>query len=269
MKLKAYAKINIYLNVLGLEGNYHNLKMINAKIDLYDNIDIIENKADELIFKNNPLLDSKKDNLVLKVVKHYKEKYQINKSYKIEIKKNIPIQAGLGGGSSDVATVVKYILKDNNIDVDIKELEKDIVKFGADIPYCLHNDVCLVEGKGEKITKFELKDIYKNKDVLIINPNILLSTKDVFNKFDELNIYNNLEIKLFSINDLEKAAFLTNPKMEEVRKYLDSIINNYLVMSGSGSTYIALVDKEKSKKILNKIKKEKNWFVSINQIIEA
>lgn len=270
MKLKAYAKINIYLKVLGKNDNYHNLKMINAKVNLYDTIKIKKSKKDQLIFKNNKLLNPKKDDLILRVLKFLKEKYNIKKSYKIIIKKRIPIQAGLGGGSSDIAEIAKYIIKDNNINLTIKELEKILITFGSDIPYCLHNEVCLVENIGDKVTPLNNKFIYINKDILIINPNILIPTKDVFKKFDEINIYKKEEkIDYFKTNDLEKACFLTQPKMKEVRNYLNTIFKENLIMSGSGSTYIALVDKNSSKKIYQKIKKEKNWFVSINQIIEV
>lgn len=270
MKLIAYAKINIYLKVISLENNYHNLKMINAKVNLYDIIKIKENKTDELIFKNNPLLHPKKDDLIIKIIKYLKEKYQIKKSYQIEITKNIPIQAGLGGGSSDIAEIVKFIIKDNNIKIDKQTLIQEMIKFGSDIPYCLYNDICLVEEKGDKITKLNLKDIYKNKDILIINPNILIKTKDVFKKFDEINNYTKEEkIELFKTNDLEQAAFTLNPKMKEVKTYLNAIIKENLIMSGSGSTYIALVEKNNSEKLKEKIQKETNWFVSINQIIEV
>lgn len=270
MKLKAYAKINIYLKVLGKNDNYHNLKMINAKVNLYDTIKIKKCKKDQLIFKNNKLLNPNKDDLILRVLKFIKEKYNIKKSYKIIIKKRIPIQAGLGGGSSDVAEVIKFIINDNKISITTKELENILITFGSDIPYCLHNEICLVENIGDKITSLNNQFRYINKNILIINPNILVPTKEVFKKFDEMNIYIKEEnIDLFKTNDLENACFLVQPKVKEVRSYLDTIFKENLIMSGSGATYIALVDKNVSKKIYKKIKKEKNWFVSINQIIEV
>lgn len=273
MKLQASAKINIYLKVLGAkddyQNNYHLLKMVNAKIDLYDEIIINENKNNELIFKNSTF-DPKNDNLILKIVEYFQKKFNIKKKYKIEIKKNIPIMAGLGGGSSDAAEVIKYINSDNNLNLDICELEKIGRIFGADIPYCLHNEPCIVEGIGEIITPTTILNKYKNQYVVVINPSIELSTKDVFKKYDTLE-KNNEEsnIELFKINDLEKAAFLVDPKMVEVKKYLTEIIPTNLVMSGSGSTYITILDKEKSEYIYNKIKKEKEWFVSINKILEV
>ena len=114
MNLKAYAKINIYLKVVSKIDNYHLLKMINAKIDLFDEIEIIESNKDELIFVNS-ILDARKDNLILTIINYFQERFLIKKHYQITINKRIPIMAGLGGGSSDCAEIIKFINEDNNL----------------------------------------------------------------------------------------------------------------------------------------------------------
>lgn len=267
MKLKAYAKINIYLKVLGKENDYHKLKMLNAKINLFDEIEINESSENELIFINSNL-DPKKDNLVLKIVEYFKEHYKIKKNYKIEITKNIPVMSGLGGGSSDVAEVIKYLNTNNNLNLSIKELEKIGLLFGADIPYCLHNEPCIVEGIGEIVIPTDVIKEYKEKDIIVVNPKIELSTKDVFETFDKLEMVKS-DIVLFKTNDLEEAAIKLNPEILKAKKYLIDNFNENIVMSGSGSSFIILTDKDKSNYIYNKIKKEKEWFVSINQILEV
>lgn len=267
MKLKAYSKINIYLKVLGKENNYHKLKMLNAKINLFDEIEINESSKNELIFVNSNL-DPKKDNLVLKVVEYFKENYKVEKNYKIEITKNIPVMSGLGGGSSDTAEIIKYLNTNNNLNLSMKELENIGLLFGADIPYCLHNEPCIVEGIGEKIIPTDVIKEYKEKDIIVVNPKIELSTKKVFEKYDELDTIER-ELLPFKTNDLEEAAIKLNPEILEVKKYLTDNFKTDIVMSGSGSSFLMLTDKNKSNYIYNKIRKEKNWFISINQILEV
>ncbi len=269
MKLKAYAKINLYLKVLGKKNNYHLLKMINAKINLFDEIDISEGKTNELIFKNC-LLDPVKDNLIIKIIEYFQNTYKIEKKYKVEITKHIPIMAGLGGGSSDAAEIIKFLNVDNNLNLDLKELEKIGILFGADIPYCLYNIPCLVEGIGEKITPFSLPDELKTKDILVVNPNINLATKDVFCCFDKLSLEpKNQSLAFFEENDLELAAFSLNKELSKIKNDLKKYPIEKIVMSGSGSTFIAIVDKNKSEYMYNEIKKQHDWFVSINQLLEV
>lgn len=269
MKLRAYAKINIYLKVVNKIDNYHLLKMINAKVNLFDEIDITESKRNELIFLNSTL-DPNKDDLILKILNYFNEEYGMDKHYQVTINKKIPIMAGLGGGSSDCAELIKFINEDNNLGLSIVKLQEIGKLFGADIPYCLHNEACLVEGIGEIITPIKLPNDLKDKDILIINPNILLPTSEIFKKYDELKKeYKSSDITFFIENDLEEAAFIYNKEMVKVKQYLLKYSFSKLMMSGSGSTYLGVANKDESKLIAKKIEQEKKWFVTINQILEV
>ena len=108
--IKAYAKVNLRLKVVGKRPNgYHDLEMINISVDLSDSLSIKKNKSGDIIIRsNNPLLPTDDNNIVHKVVKYIKETYQISDGFEIMIDKKIPIGAGLGGGSSDAAAMINW-----------------------------------------------------------------------------------------------------------------------------------------------------------------
>lgn len=254
MKIRAYAKVNLILKVIDKMANgYHELQMLNTKINIYDEIDIEQTNenVDELYFQNSNL-DSKKDNLVLKCLKLVKDIYNIRDSYKIIITKNIPTGAGLGGGSSDAAHVVRYILERYEIKKE-KKLIDELSKLGADIPFFLYDGICIVEGIGEKVTECKINI---PKEFVLVNPNIWISTKDVFNS----NIKKSLKLShsdlirqventgcLSFVNDLENACFGLNNELEQIKNNLNKIA--YCTMSGSGSTMLLFDINNDSKKI--------------------
>lgn len=241
MKIKAFAKVNLLLKIVGKKENgYHELQMLNTKIDIYDEIEITEHNIDELYFINS-FLDSKKDDLVMKCLKFIKNIYNIKESYQIKIKKNIPIGAGLGGGSSDAAAIIKYVLEKHNIKLT-KSLVDELSMFSADIPFFLYKGVCFVEGIGEQVQEFFVNI---PKEFIIINPNIYISTKEVFKNNQVISkkiSYNELvceikEKKYYSfINDLEDSCFNLVPKLKQIKNKLCEI--GYCTMTGSGSTML-------------------------------
>lgn len=244
MKIKAFAKVNLILKVIGkLDNGYHNLQMLNGKINLYDEITINKNNInkDILIFKNSKL-DGYKDNLVLKCISVLKDMYNIKDTFDIIIYKNIPVGAGLGGGSVDAASIILALLDMYNIDYRKEDLAKKFVSFGADIPYAFYNDIKLVEGIGDIIKDV---NIFFDKEFILINPNIEISTKEVFvnNKiFTEPLEINQLEEQIkkdgekIFVNDLENAAYSVNASIKELKNNL--LKYGKLVMSGSGSTHL-------------------------------
>lgn len=244
MKLRAYAKVNLILKVLGKKENgYHLLQMLNGKIDIYDEIEITKNsfQYDTLKYKNSTL-DETKDDLVLKCMNKIKQRYNIKDNFNVVITKNIPIGAGLGGGSSDAACVVRYLLNLYNIEYNKEEIINMMVEYGADIPYCLENSLSIVEGIGEKIININNLEI---SDFILINPNIYISTKEVFKKTSNYSLpylKNELIEKVekegyfaFS-NDLEDAAYLICDELKSFKENLNTV--GYSVMSGSGSTFL-------------------------------
>lgn len=256
MKYKAYAKINLRLNVLGKnEYNYHNLSMLNAKVSLYDEIEFFESSFNKVEYSLDELNNLDND-LCLNVLNEISEKYNIDKKYNIYIKKNIPLGAGLGGGSSDVACIINALDELHNLKLSLSDKINLSLKYGADVPYCLISDIALVEGIGEKITKLNVR---LNESVLVVYPNIFVSTKEVFSNVssynegltkDELEKYiYNKEYNKMLVNDLEEPSFKLNNELKEIKQALSCL--GKVVMSGSGSTMLVL---NYNKDDINKIK---------------
>lgn len=261
MKLCSPAKLNLRLKCVGkLDNGYHELEMLNIRYPLNDYIYIRKDIKNKLEFVNSNL-NPDKDNLVLKVLEYLQETYNIKDKYYIKIEKNIPVGAGLGGGSSNAATLIKYINEEHNLNLSINDLINIGIKFGADIPYCLFNGPCIVKGIGEKIEEVELK---LKEDLIIVNPNIYISTKEVFINNKKISDRSNIDLENYLDyleNDLEEAAFTVSKELRDVKEYLVSLDVKKVVMSGSGSTFILFVDKDKKDYIYNIIKKETNYLV--------
>jgi len=259
IKEKAYAKVNLFLNVTGrrLDG-YHDLEMVMASVDLFDVLTFEVLKDKEIVIESNvEITKTVEENLVYKIVKNVQEVFGIDLGVKITIQKNIPIAAGLAGGSADGAATLRGLNKLWKLKLSLEELSKIGIEFGADIPFCIYNKLCVAKGKGEEILFIE-KGLHL--PILLINPNIKVSTKDVFKKLHEddmgfrkisdmtAGIYNSnfelIERELF--NSLEKTAFAMEPTIEVIKNQILELGIKGVLMSGSGATVFA-ISKDKSK----------------------
>ncbi len=272
MIIKAYAKINLAINVKEKrDDGYHNLDMVMLPLELHDSIDIsiLPGIYDTYVTCDDYSLEVNEYNLCSITVRKMKEKYHIDKSFRIHIHKNIPIGAGLGGGSANAAAVInaiKTLLKLNISDEEEIELAKSI---GSDVPFCLKNIPSRVEGMGEKITPIEVKNKYY---VLLVKPKTGLSTKEVYAKYDEIGFdcsakVNELidtlktgedqHLNEYMGNELEKAAISMLPEIESLKKrLLDAGLEN-VMMSGSGSSVFAIsTNKQKIEKEYHVLDKE-------------
>lgn len=264
MKKKAYAKINLSLRVLRKrEDNYHDLESIMCKIDLYDTLTFKINK----LKINRIINDIYSDNLVLKAANLIKEKYGLNQGVDIFIKKQIPSQAGLGGGSSDAASVLIALNKLFKLNLKFNELLEMAISLGSDIPYCLFDEIALVSGRGEKIKVLNTK---LKPYLVLVKPEINCSTKTIFenHKIIESNNLNAL-IEALESNNLKEVARHLNNDLETTVNILFndkiSMIKELLIkngalnasMTGSGSAVFGLFENKKTAKISYlKLKKE-------------
>lgn len=235
MVLKAYAKVNLILKVNNkLDSGYHNLQMINAFIDLYDEIDITEYDQDIVEYKNVDI--DKSEDIVIKGLTLLKKLYNIEKCYKIKITKNIPVASGMAGGSSDVAAVIKYLCSLYNIKIDDK-LINAIKEIGTDIIYMLYDGVRYVEGIGDIVDN---KTIDIKEEFVIVNPNIKVKTPDVFKNNKKYSSYINKEELIEKVknkeyeNDLEESSFNLDNRLYILKEKLSKV--GKTIMSGSGST---------------------------------
>ena len=259
IELKSRAKINLSIDVLGKrEDGYHLVDMIMQTIGLYDIINIKEIDIDGINIKSNsgdiPLNEN---NIVYKAAKLLKDKFNIEKGIEIFIEKNIPVAAGMAGGSSNAAAVLVGLNKLWNLDLSEAKLQEIGLKLGADVPFCITGNAALAQGIGEELSY--IKGLSKDTFILVCKPNLFVSTKDVYEGLDLKNIKNrpdnnllieclkNGNIKLLAENMVNVLETVTS-KMHEDIKYIENIMldNNALgsMMSGSGPTVFGLFDNE-------------------------
>ena len=257
---KSPCKINLFLDIKSKrEDGYHLIESLFHTIDLFDIIKIEESKEFKISTSGKyKLNDNEEDNIVSKIFYHFKNENGLKKNYKISIEKNIPTGAGLGGGSSNAATMIKFFWEELNIKPDNRLIES-FSKFGADIPFFIKGGLSWVSGIGEKIYSFDFTLPYK---IILIFPNINVSTKLAYSKFTEndfnksdifyiKNLLANKSDKEINFNDLyshtynvfEKNIFNLEPKIKEYKEKAENEIKRKICMSGSGSSLFALYDK--------------------------
>lgn len=256
MKKRAYGKINLGLKVIKKrEDGFHEIETVMTRISLYDEMTFTE--SDKIEVECTGLTLAMKDNLVYKVALYLKEKYQVSKGIKINIKKMIPSEAGLGGGSSDAAMTIMCLNKIWNLKMRRIDMMKTANLFGSDIAFFLLNEPCFVYGKGDKMRYIKIK----NKLFLVlVKPSFGVETKKAFSMVDEysesgyldklIEILNSGDIKDIECeisNDLEKAILKDDKysKIKVIEKELLSSGAMFASMSGSGSSvYAAFKDKK-------------------------
>lgn len=257
MKKKAFAKANLMLRVLQKRSDgYHDLQMINTKISLYDQIEVKKNhlSQDEIIYVLKKEKEENKEHLIFKVLQAFKKAYQINQNYTIWIKKNIPMGAGLGGVSMDVATILECLTKKLKLGLSKKTLCDFTLAFGADIPYGFYDCPCIVEGIGEKITPISLT----KKRLILIHPKLFVSTAFIFEhcsqdgiKFTHEKLVNEIEKSRYE-NQLQAITLCLYPVLQELVTKCE--IYGQIFMTGSGSCFLLDTNQNK-KKIARTIKK--------------
>lgn len=248
--LKAYAKVNLGLHVgRKTKKGYHLIDTLIDVIDLYDEITIEDIDEDIIVVESDKYISPSEDNLCYKISKYLKDTYRVKKGIRIYIKKNIPMASGLGGGSSDAASVLAELNKRWNLGLSFKKTIKTGIKFGSDIPFFLQGKACRIKGIGGIVkTNVKIKPYF----ICLAVPGVLVKTKDVFDSFehkqknkmkDLLKAIKNGKLHLF--NDLEDAADgLTKGIIKDVKARMKDFEN--IVMSGAGGSVCVFFDEEPS-----------------------
>ena len=275
-KCKAYAKINLFLNVFNkTKNNLHNLKSLVCFIDLYDEI-IISESNKFLIKIKGPFKSfvKKRENIIEKTFIIFSKFSGLKTNYKILLNKKIPVAAGLGGGSADAAVVLQGLNLLNKKKIKQKDLFKIAMKIGFDVPACLYNKNVFFSGYGQILSKApKIPPV----SVLLINPCKELSTKKVFNiyKKNKLIKKSNFIYKNFFLwileqnNDLQKFAEKFVPEIKEMIKFLSSSKNCFFSkMTGSGPTVFGLFRKKIDAQKVNLLLKKKHpkWWSGVYSI---
>ncbi|MBR2505631.1 MAG: 4-(cytidine 5'-diphospho)-2-C-methyl-D-erythritol kinase [Bacilli bacterium] len=278
--VKSYAKINIALNVLDKkEDGYHELDSIMVPLELHDSLIVSEHyKEDNFVTIDDFSIDFSDYNITSLAIDSLSDKYGFKNRYRVLIHKVIPIKAGLGGGSSNAAAIMKALNKTLKLNISDEELMNIGLTLGADVPFFVKCVPARCRGIGEKIEPITIKNNYY---VLIVKPNEGLATKKVFDKADELKLsVGNIDDVVDALasgddeklaksmhNSLESAAISMLPEIKEIKNYLIDRGLKLVQMTGSGSAVFAL---SQDKKILKKIEREleDKYIVELTKILK-
>ncbi len=272
IELKALAKINLGLDVLGKRANgYHDVRMVMQTIYLYDDVNLERVKKQEIKIKSNLYyLPSNENNIAYQAAKLLMDEFGITEGVHIHLKKRIPVAAGMAGGSSNAAAVLYGMNQLFDLKLSQQELMERGVKLGADVPYCIMRGTVLAEGIGEILTPLApMPKCY----ILIAKPPISVSTKVVYEKLDSGAIVEHpdidgliqgleaedLEIVASKMgNVLEQVTITDYPVIEEIKNVMksDGAIN--AMMSGSGPTVFGIFkNRQDAKKAMDTLKRRK------------
>ena len=281
--VKANAKINLGLNILGKnEDGYHELDMIMAPISLYDTLNIkFFQKKGNLILKSNikgvPLNEK---NIIYKIYEAFYNVTSLQReNIEVYLDKNIPFQAGLGGGSSDGAFFLKTLNEYHKSPLTLQEMIDLGKKIGADIPFFIVNEIVRAKGIGETLEK-----TVNNLDakIILIKPNFGISTAEAYRGYSQLTEKkwadidkiveglkeNNLSKVIDNVeNHLQQTSLLLNNNVKTFEEKLAKISKNFK-MSGSGSCYYLISDKDNSQIFYETLRSEfTDCFISQQDFI--
>lgn len=252
---RSYAKINLTLDVLNKRSDgYHNVEMIMQTLNLYDLVLVDRDASGISISTNLKYLANNEKNIAYKAAEAFYTTLGIKGGVKIMIHKNIPVAAGLAGGSGNAAAVLLAMNMLYNTGLSVDELCKIGLSLGADIPFCIQGGTQLAEGIGEILTPIKTIAAYY---VLLVKPPINVSTPIIYNEIDRLKRTKKPNtqamIKALENNDICSVAKNLCNVMENVTEGMHPIINGIkskmlsdgalgASMSGSGPTIFGIFD---------------------------
>lgn len=276
-KIKSYAKINLALNVVSRKHSIHKIESIVSFLDLYDEILIkkIKNKNHKINFIGKFSNNIKSINTVSKLLKNIDKKKLLNDKFQILIKKNIPSEAGLGGGSMNAASILNFLIKKKLIRVKKKEIIEISNSIGSDVILGIYSKNLILRSNNSIETLPIKKKIY----TLIVKPNFGCSTKTIYSKVKRFSKprFNIASKHMFNIkflrkmkNDLESIVLNKYPKLDILKKFLERLSKiEFARMTGSGSAIIAYFSSNKKcKEAEKKVKKQfRNYWCKTSKTI--
>ena len=277
--IKSYAKINLSLGVIGkMKSGYHKVESLVSFINLYDEIKIkkISGPKHKIKFYVNFSKGIKKNNTIYNLLKILDAKKILNnQKYLIKIKKNIPQKAGLGGGSMNASTIIKFFISKKVINFSKKDLIKLTKQIGSDVQLGIDNKNKILYSNGKLVAKSKKKELF----VIVVKPNFGCSTKEVYKNVKKYsskkltkskkNYFNLINITKLQ-NDLEDVVFKIYPKLFHIKSFVESVPNvEFVRMTGSGSSILGYFLSKNSAKNAAKLfkKKYKNYWCIISKTI--
>ncbi|PAV28559.1 4-(cytidine 5'-diphospho)-2-C-methyl-D-erythritol kinase [Virgibacillus profundi] len=262
---KAPAKINLALDVLSKrDDGYHNVEMLMTTIDLADRIELCSLEQDRIkISLESRYVPSDERNLAYKAAYAFKKKYGINKGIHINIEKNIPVSAGLGGGSSDAAAVLRGLNRLWSLNIPMDELAELGATIGSDVPFCVYGNTGIAKGRGEIVERLASPP---SCWVVLAKPDIGVSTRTIFQRINIENLTHpntaeiidaltNKDFKQMCANignALEEITLNVYPEVQRIKDVMRQAGAPGVLMSGSGPTVYSLIEHySKAKRIYN------------------
>ena len=247
--IKSPAKINFGLNIVAKrEDGFHNIETIFYPIELHDVITF--EKAAEFSFTcNNKEIQTDENNLVIKALRLVEQLIKREIAVSITLEKNIPLGAGLGGGSSNAAQTLLSINELFELQIKNEVINDFALQLGSDVPFFLHPVPSYATSRGEILSPI---DFEITKPILLVNPGIHISTKWAYEnvtpkipEFQLSKLCSNIDSVIASlngkvVNDFEEIAFAAHPQLAEIKKTMSEFKAEFVLMSGSGSTIFGI-----------------------------
>ena len=276
-KIKSHAKINISLGVLGkLKSKFHKIETIFSFINLHDEIYVkkINNKNHKVIFYGKFSKGISKNNTISKLLKLL-EKKLCSQKYLIKVNKKIPPKSGMGGGSMNASSLLKFLIKNQKLNLRSRDISKISSNIGSDVVIGMQNKASILYGNGN----FKNLNNKINLYILLVRPNFGCSTRTIYRKVKffskpvfKLNNRRIINHKFLSNlkNDLEEPAFRAYPKLKKLKIFMGKLEKILFVnMTGSGSTIVGYFNSKKAALDANKKlnKRYKNYWCILSKTI--
>ena len=276
-KIKSYAKINISLGILNkLKSKFHKIESLFSFLNLHDEIFIkkINDKNHKILFYGRFSKGISNNNTISNLLKLI-EKQLCGQKYLIKVNKKIPQKSGMGGGSMNASSLLKFLIKEKKLSLTSKEIAKISLKIGSDVVIGLQKKTSILYGNGNiKSLNYKL-----NLFTLLVRPNFGCSTKTIYNNVKffskpvfKINKRKTINYKFLSnlSNDLEEPAFRKYPTLKKIKIFMQNLDKILFVnMTGSGSTIVGYFITKKTAlnaiKIINK--KYKNYWCILSKTI--
>lgn len=282
VKVKAYAKTNLALDVLGKrQDGYHEVAMVMQGIDLYDILEIEKIQGREIILTcDSACLDTGPDNLAYRAAILLQKECGLTRGVRINLSKAIPIAAGLGGGSSDAAGILLGVNTLYNLGLTNTELLILAAQLGSDVPFCLTPLTALAQGRGEIISPLPPSPPFW---LVLFKPPYGVSTKEVYRHLSHVSIGKKPHLPaiikaikemrpgdLFQHmgNVLEYSTYDLHPDLQEYADKIKNLGAEKVMMSGSGPTLAAFVDNEETARRLASMWIQSDWEVIIARSLQ-
>lgn len=258
LEIQAYAKVNLGLDVVKkLENGYHEVRMVMQTVGIFDTLTLKKEARGIALTTDSEAVPGDENNLAYKAARLLMDTCRINEGISIHLKKRIPMAAGMAGGSSDAAAVMKGMNTLFSLGLTEEELRSLGVKLGADVPYCIMGGTALAEGIGEKLTKLPAAPACF---LFVAKPDIDVSTKYVYENLQLSAVKEHPDIdgmvkairegNLPGVtarmdNVLQSVTETRYPVITDLKRFMEENGSRKALMSGSGPTVFGIFDEEK------------------------